>query len=59
MNLITKGIKKLGNYGIILLGFSLFIGCSSPLESEELSTIIFELDARMEEDVNGYTVLML
>ena len=59
MNLITKGIKKLGNYGIILLGFSLFIVCSSPLESEELSTIIFELDARMEEDVNGYYHLTL
>ena len=54
MSPITKGIKKLVGYGLITLtGFNLFIGCVLPFEPE-LSTIEFELDARMEKDINGY-----
>ena len=53
MNL--KGIKKLGNYGLItLIGFNLFVGCSSPFEPEDISSITFELDSKLTEDVNGY-----
>ena len=49
MNL--KGIKKLVNYGLIsLIGLNLFVGCSSPFEPEEISTITFELDTRLEKD---------
>ena len=70
MNLITKGIKKLGKYGIILIGFNLFIGCEySPYEPteidivpdshEELSPVIFELDAGMTIDENGYYHMFL
>ena len=51
MSLIVKGIKKMGNYGlIILIGFNLFIGC----EDSRLSPITFELDSKLTEDVNGY-----
>ena len=36
MSLIVKGIKKMGNYGlIILIGFNLFIGCGEPYYPEE------------------------
>ena len=35
-----KGIKRMVNYGLIsLTGFNLFVGCSSPFEPDELSTI--------------------
>ena len=63
MNLITKGIKKLGKYGIILIGFSLFIGCEynpyAPVlvvedNYDELSPVIFDLDAGMSIDDNGF-----
>jgi len=50
-----KGIKRLVSYGLIsLTGFNLFVGCSSPYEPTELSTIEFELDTRMSIDGNGY-----
>ena len=53
MNL--KGIKKLVKCGLIsLIGLNLFVGCSSPFEPEEISTITFELDTRLEKDINGY-----
>ena len=55
---MLKGIKRLANYGIILVGFNLFVGCSSPYEPE-LSTIEFELDTKMEMDSNGYYHLTL
>ena len=55
-----KGIKRLVNYGLIsLTGFNLFVGCSSPFEPDELSTIEFVLDSRMEMDANGYYRLTL
>ena len=58
MNL--KGIKKLVNCGLIsLIGLNLFIGCSSPFEPEEISTITFELDTRLEKDINGYYHLLI
>ena len=51
MNL--KGIRKLVSYGLItLIGFSLFVGCES--STEPISPIVFELDARLVEDNNGY-----
>ncbi len=37
---------------ITLIGFSLFVGCGSP--TEPIQPILFELDARLERDVNGY-----
>ena len=49
-----KGIKKLVNYGIILIGFNLFVGCSSLFGPEDISSITFELDSKLTEDVNGY-----
>ena len=36
---------------------SLFVGCSSP--TEPISPILFELDARLFEDDNGYYHLPL
>ena len=53
---IVKKIKKITL--ITLVGFSCFTGCSLPFEPE-LSTIEFELDARMEADSNGYYHLTL
>ena len=53
---IVKKIKKITL--ITLVGFSCFTGCSLPFEPE-LSTIEFELDARMEVDLNGYYHLTL
>ena len=55
MNPTIKGIRKLVSYInlIILIGFSLFVGCSNPYEPEILP-ITFELDARLDKDVNGY-----
>ena len=43
---------------IALIGFSLFIGCSSPVEST-ISPITFELDAGLLEDSNGYYHLLI
>ena len=56
MNLIIRGIKKLGKYGIILIGFNLFIGCSSPYEPYKPTfyPVEFELDAGLPLDENGY-----
>jgi len=53
MSLIVKGIKKLGKYGIILIGFSLFIGCYNPYEPT-LIPLDFELDSGLITDENGY-----
>ena len=39
---------------ITLIGFSLFIGCSNPTEPESIPPIIFELDAGLIVDSNGY-----
>jgi len=61
----VNGIKKLVSYGVItLITFNLFVGCEqsnpfgSVLEYEnglsELSPIVFELDAGLNEDANGY-----
>ena len=60
MNPTIKGIRKLVSYInlIILIGFSLFVGCSNPYEPEILP-ITFELDARLDKDVNGYYHLEL
>ena len=55
MNLVVKEIKKLVSCGLItLIGFNFFIGCSSPMEPEEISSIVFELNTQMVEDGNGY-----
>ena len=52
-------VKKINKITLItLVGFSCFTGCSLPFEPE-LSTIEFELDARMEVDLNGYYHLTL
>ena len=46
-----KEIKRM--LGLInLIVVSLFVGCSSP--TEPISPILFELDARLFEDDNGY-----
>ena len=37
---------------ITLIGFSLFVGCSNP--TEPIPPILFELDARLPVDGNGY-----
>jgi hypothetical protein len=60
MNPTIKGIRKLVSYInlIILIGFSLFVGCSNPYEPEILP-ITFELDARLDKDENGYYHLEL
>jgi len=52
---------------LIILTILLFIGCeeSNPFgsilsnndEEDEISTIVFELDTRLEKDVNGYPIL--
>ena len=41
---------------ITLIGFSLFIGCEDSyiLTSESIPPIVFELNARLDKDVNGY-----
>ena len=39
---------------ITLIGFSLFVGCSNPTEPEPIPPILFELDARLPVDGNGY-----
>ena len=63
MNL--KGIKKLASYGLIsLIGLNLFVACdySTPYypvitnegESDELSSIVFNLNSEMSIDENGY-----
>ena len=53
----------MGKYGIILIGFSLFIGCEynpyAPVlvvedNYDELSPVIFDLDAGMSIDDNGF-----
>ena len=51
-----KEIKRM--LGLInLIVVSLFVGCSSP--SEPISPILFEFDARLFEDYNGYYHLPL
>ena len=51
-----KEIKRM--FGLInLIVVSLFVGCSSP--TEPISPILFELDARLFEDDNGYYHLPL
>jgi len=51
-----KEIKRM--LGLInLIVVSLFVGCSSP--TEPISPILFELDARLFEDDNGYYHLPL
>ena len=55
MNLAVKEIKRLVSCGLItLIGFNFFIGCSSPMEPEEISSITFELNTQLVEDGNGY-----
>ena len=64
---MLKGIKKLANYGIILIGFNLFVGCDNPTapvlilenEDEDLSSIVFELNSNMYVDENGFHHLTL
>ena len=48
-SIIVKTIKAV----ITLIGFSLFIGCENPIESQ-IPPIIFELDAGLIVDSNGY-----
>ena len=48
---IGKKIKRVATL-ITLIGFSLFVGCES--STEPISPIVFELDARLVEDNNGY-----
>ena len=67
MKSILKGIKRLVNYGIILIGFSLFVGCDNPTapvliletEDEDLSSLVFELNSNMYVDENGFHHLTL
>ena len=48
---VYKEIKRI--VGLINpIVISLFVGCSSP--TEPISPIVFELDARLAEDNNGY-----
>jgi len=43
---------------ITLIGISLFIGCSNPIEST-ISPITFELDTGLLEDANGYYHMLI
>ena len=44
MNLVLKEIKRLVSCGLItLIGFNFFIGCSSPMEPEEISSIVNDM----------------
>ena len=53
---IGKRIKKVTL--TTLIGFSLFVGCSNPTEPN-ISPLTFELDARLDEDINGFYHLTL
>ena len=64
MNKLNE-IKRLVTCGLItLIGFNLFVGCeqSNPFGSvveSEISSIVFELDSRLNEDANGYHHLII
>ena len=53
---VYKEIKRVAGL-INLIVISLFVGCSNP--TEPISPIVFELDARLFEDDNGYYHLPL
>ena len=49
---VYKEIKRVAGL-INLIVISLFVGCSNPTEPN-ISPLTFELDARLDEDINGF-----